>query len=105
MAASYDCQSCGACCATYDVLLMGTDLDRFEADPSLLALTTPYEKLAGVQARFMRREAATGRCVALRGPLHACACSIYADRPMLCRELEVGSPHCLAAREAFGLPL
>jgi Fe-S-cluster containining protein len=34
-----------------------------------------------------------------------CACAIHPDRPRACREFEVGSPGCLFAREAAGLPV
>lgn len=102
--ANYDCQTCGACCATFDVALMGTDWERFESTPRLRALTVLHQGRTGPPILLMRRDAGTGRCVALAGPLHRCACLIYSERPGLCAEFEAGSADCLAARARIGLP-
>jgi Fe-S-cluster containining protein len=101
--AAFDCQTCGACCATFDVALMGAEWERFEATPRLRALTVLHQGRTGPAILLMRRDAVTGRCMALEGPLHQCACSIYAERPALCAEFEAGSPECLSARSRLGL--
>jgi Fe-S-cluster containining protein len=102
---TYDCQACGACCAFgLDIPLMGNDAQRFEADPRLFALTLPQLAAPGWELRFMRTDEA-GRCVALAGPLGRCDCTIYPDRPLLCRELQPGMDHCLQARRAHGFPV
>jgi Fe-S-cluster containining protein len=45
-------------------------------------------------------------CVALEGKVGlACGCSIYHDRPSVCRQFEVGEALCRAAREQAGLPV
>jgi Fe-S-cluster containining protein len=45
-------------------------------------------------------------CVALRGEVGvACGCSIYPDRPNVCRQFEVGEALCRDAREQAGLPV
>jgi Fe-S-cluster containining protein len=98
----FDCQTCGACCVTYDVALLGNEIERFEADPRLRSLTVLHRGRTGPAIRLMQRERANGRCVALHGPLHRCACSIYAERPSLCAEFAPGSPDCLAARARLG---
>jgi Fe-S-cluster containining protein len=99
-----DCQRCGACCVGLDVLLTDAEADRFEADPRLVALTTLHVRGGAPALRFMRRDPRTDRCVALEGPLGACRCGIYAERPALCRDFAAGSPDCLAARKRRGLP-
>src|SRR5580765_2596141 len=47
---------------------------------------------------LMQREEATGCCRALAGPLGDCTCTIYDDRPELCRAFDAGSDDCLEAR-------
>ena len=94
----YDCQHCGACCRGLDVLLDEADTARFLLGPQLLALTHLHQVRPGWKLRFMRRSADTDTCVALEGPLTNCRCTIYEQRPDLCRQFEAGSPDCLAAR-------
>jgi uncharacterized protein len=44
------------------------------------------------------------RCAALRGEVgHATTCSVYAIRPVVCRECAPGGDDCLMARRAYGL--
>ncbi len=102
MSAAYDCQKCGACCAEFDVLLSGTEIDRFERRPALIVLTILQPVGNGPAWRFLRRDAHTGRCAALAGELGDCGCTIYAERPALCRAFLAGSPDCLAARRKHG---
>lgn len=104
MSTEYDCQKCGACCAEFDVLLTGTEIDHFERDPVLVTLTVLQPVGSGPPWRFLRRDAESGRCSALAGPLGNCTCSIYADRPALCRAFLAGSPDCLDARRKHGFP-
>jgi hypothetical protein len=101
---AYDCQKCGACCATFDVPLDAEDEPRMRAAGLLDALTFPYERPAW-SVRFLKRDATSGRCLALVGPLGACACTIYPCRPNLCRALEPGSEHCHEARRKHGFPV
>jgi hypothetical protein len=45
-------------------------------------------------------------CVALHGPVGgSCGCTIYERRPNNCRQFEVGSSLCEAARTEAGLPV
>lgn len=94
----YNCQECGACCVGYDVYLNDRDLDVFEAAPHLLRLTVLYPRTAAPPLRFLARDPQTDRCKALAGPLENCHCTIYAQRPYLCRALQPGSEHCREAR-------
>ncbi len=45
------------------------------------------------------------RCTALVGEIGSRAvCSVYANRPLVCREFASGSEDCLMVRRSFGLP-
>ncbi len=103
-ARQYDCQTCGACCATFDVWLMGDDRERFERAPKLVGLTRTYGPAgAGGDWRFLKRDETTGSCIALEGGLRNCRCTIYEHRPLLCREFEAGTEDCLEARRKHGI--
>jgi uncharacterized protein len=105
----YDCRRCGACClslATDEgyVVLSAADTDRLarlslpivvDADGPARLGTIPYEGPGSGNA-----------CVAFEGaPRFPCHCSIYADRPLRCREFEMGSFACRSARLRVGLPI
>ena len=99
---AFDCCSCGACCCVgLDVLLMPDEARYFQAHSELLALTLEHQRVAAPSLWFMKKDT-TGRCVALTGALGDCYCTIYDRRPSLCRELEPGTEHCLAARRQMG---
>lgn len=45
------------------------------------------------------------RCAALAGEIGGRAqCSVYAYRPLVCREFQAGSDDCLMVRRSFKLP-
>ncbi len=99
---TYDCQSCGACCFGLDVLLSDAEAARFERTPALEPLTALQHCAPGLMLRFMRKHAETERCVALEGEVGAWRCTIYGERPTLCRDLAPGAPDCLTARRVQG---
>jgi Fe-S-cluster containining protein len=79
-----DCRHCGACCA-------------FSAEWPRFAL----ELIDDAHGR-MRCEG--DRCAALRGEVGvATACTIYPDRPDVCRACQPGDEACLMARRRYGL--
>lgn len=93
----FDCQACGACCA------YSADWPRFslESDEQLDAIP---EAMVAADLSGMKFE--NGRCVALKGELGKCVgCTIYAARPIVCRDCMPGDPECLMAREAIGLDI
>lgn len=94
-AAPPDCRSCGACCAYSD---SWPSFDPFdERDGAAL----PAEL---VHADGGRMACEGDRCKALAGVVgEAVHCTVYADRPTLCREFEAGSDTCLLVRDFFGL--
>jgi|SRR6185436_5735419 Fe-S-cluster containining protein len=81
------CSSCKACCCRLEVILMGVD----DVPSELIA-----EDLWGgqVMARL-----ADGWCAALDRT--TMLCGIYARRPTVCREYEVGGSDCLTERLAL----
>ena len=95
VAAVFDCQSCGACCA------YAADWPRFSTEEDAELDRIP-EALVATDLSGMRFE--NGRCAALTGEVgkHT-ACGIYDARPHVCRACMPGDPECLIARAAHGL--
>lgn len=103
----YDCVACGRCCyynAPNYVLLYPEDISDF--GPAAIAKHTVKSTLSANSLRpgedgseiYMRME--NGHCCALDvNPGVSYACSIYKDRPLLCRMYEPGSVDCLDARK------
>lgn len=96
-AASFDCQSCGACCA------YSRDWPRFSLEDDAA--------LARIPARFVDDEAGRmrcdgDRCSALSGKLgEHVACGIYDVRPIVCRDCQPGDEECLIARAYHRFPV
>lgn len=89
-----DCRNCGACCA------FSADWPQFigdrDGDGIPAALVDPGRR---------RMRCAGDRCAALAGRVgERVACTVYASRPLVCRELQPGDADCRLARAAFGLP-
>jgi Fe-S-cluster containining protein len=107
----YECQQCGACCVqqgpyngTSYVYLSREEAKRMRR----LGLTVVPAALGDSFLGCRSHEGAGGRpaCVALEGEVGgSCGCSIYPDRPDVCRHFEVGEALCLEAREQAGLPV
>jgi Fe-S-cluster containining protein len=107
----YDCQECGACCVQQPPC-DGTSyvfLDRQEAKQMrrlglTVVQTPPGDSFLGCR----RHPGAAGRpaCVAFHGKVGgSCGCSIYGNRPRVCRQFAVGEPNCRQARAQAGLPV
>jgi hypothetical protein len=83
-AAQVTCATCAASCCRLEVWCL-TDTGV----PGYLTVTDTF-------GRTLMDRLDDGWCAALdRDTL---LCRIYAQRPLVCRELEVGSPECLAER-------
>lgn len=87
---TFDCQSCGACCA------YSADWPRFslESDAEIERIPAEY-----VSADLGGMRCSNDRCDALEGKLgiHV-GCRIYAVRPIVCRTCMPGDDECLMAR-------
>lgn len=104
---SHPCLSCGACCAYFRVGFHWSETDAF------LGGTVPPEmtaKLDPHRVAMLGTAQKNPRCIALDAEIgRRAACSIYARRPSVCREVppswEFGeaSPQCDRARLAHGL--
>ncbi len=105
----HDCQQCGACCSK----------PGFVEGPSYAYLTRDEAKRMKRLRLSVLNEDGTSYlgtragpdgkgpdvCVAFQGEVGGdCGCSVYSDRPRVCREFQVGSPGCLGARKRLGLP-
>ena len=99
------CQKCGLCCtanysgdSTY-VDLSERDVDRLRKH-RLKILYTQHG-----HAGLATKTTATGtRCVALKGKvLQSVSCSVYEDRPTLCRRFERGGVSCRYELQQAGL--
>ncbi len=89
------CQSCGACCA------YSADWPRFSLEEDA-ALDRIPEALVRADRGGMKCDG--DRCTALTGEVGvATACSIYADRPDVCKACLPGDDSCLTARRRYGL--
>ena len=90
------CQACGACCA------YARDWPRFtiESDDAIDRLPTHLVEFDGSGMRW------TGnRCAALSGEVGVLtACTVYHDRPQVCRDCVAGDDACQMARARHGLP-
>ena len=107
--AAYDCQKCGACCTNQEAM-PATGYVRLSSGESkhmkrlgLSVVQTDGAFFLGTRTRADLRHAA---CVALSCQVGgACRCSIYDERPSNCRQFEVGSGLCQAARREAALPV
>lgn len=90
-----DCTTCGACCAWSDNWPEFTD----ETDAHMDGI--PIE-LCDCDNGRMKCDG--NRCLALQGDIgKRVSCSIYAHRPLVCREFQPGEPGCLMVRKGLGL--
>lgn len=99
--AEWNCQECGACCASFRVDFA---LEELETEggrvPAGLA-----EPVNASLCRLRGTDHVPARCAALTGRVgERVACGIYEWRPSPCREFEAGSDACAQARRRHRLP-
>jgi hypothetical protein len=91
---SIDCRACGACCAYSE------SWPAFIGDGDGVGI--PDELIDSGHGRM---QCHGNRCSALTGEIGNWAqCSVYANRPLVCREFQAGSDDCIMVRRSFGLP-
>jgi Fe-S-cluster containining protein len=88
-----DCQSCGACCFSDS----STYVHLSEADRELLG--DELSALVHEEDNTLFMAMKDGHCQALEVHYGAFVCSIYERRPLICRELERGTPACQEERK------
>ncbi len=104
----FDCKACGACCAP------SYDDDRYVqiSEKDYARLSSPYrnllvvsEHVPALRERIMWLRSKINQdkdqvCACLVGTLgESVRCSIYEDRPGICRSFKAGSIYCKEARE------
>jgi uncharacterized protein len=98
---SFDCQTCGACCAYFRVSFYWAETDAHPQGSVPKAMTksiSPYH--VAMQGTTIKPP----RCVALDGNIgESVGCSIYEKRSSTCREFEMGTDECIKARREHGL--
>lgn len=98
----FDCQACGACCASFRVSFYWAEADDGPGGTVPVAMT----RAVSPQLRCMAgTETHPVRCVALQGEVgQRVACGIYTQRSSTCRGVEPGDAQCLKARARWSLP-
>ena len=98
------CQSCGLCCChpltKADGPITGNSEFTHWSSESVTYRWWHGEEITDTQTGFWMRRTWDGKCIALEGALgEKVKCSIYEDRPSVCRQFEAGSEACLHLRE------
>lgn len=84
----FDCKTCGACCTNHQLILVRPGDN------------VPFTMMADGH-RMRQRE---GRCIALLGRVGKLVeCTIYENRPAVCKALAIDSWACRAIREGCGM--
>jgi len=104
----YDCTTCGACCCNTDenreigyVDYVEIDLDdRILKKPDLVRRLVVLDDDLVPHMRLSQYQ----RCAALSGRVGVkVGCTIYKDRPSICREFTAGSKMCKQVRKERGI--
>lgn len=92
----YECDRCGACCATSQVVATVADVLR---EPTIAEHWEPRPAVHEWRSPVFRG------CPFFRpaSPVQPAACSIYPTRPLACVAFLPGSPECMVARQEHGL--
>lgn len=104
----YDCVTCGACCCNPDENREIGYIDYIEVDPHDRIMKKPdlVRRLVVLDDDLVphMRLSQHQRCAALTGRLGEKAlCSVYQDRPSVCREFTAGSKRCKQYRIERGI--
>jgi Fe-S-cluster containining protein len=98
-----DCQACAACCHGDEgwVHVDAADDARVDGSPALARLVV-LTRHGGYVKRSLKM--IDGACAGLEKiASDRWSCSVYVDRPSVCRTVERGSDACRAARRTRGL--
>lgn len=92
------CVECGACCASFRVSFYWFEAESHGLPMDLTRQVNAfYSCMAGTETHPVR-------CAALQGAVgQAVSCSVYAQRPSPCREVQAGDEQCAKARRKHGL--
>ncbi|WP_297800248.1 YkgJ family cysteine cluster protein [Arenimonas sp. GDDSR-1] len=95
---TFDCTTCGACCASFRVSFYWAEGAANGLPENLTErLNDRFSCMAGTNS-------SAPRCVALQGRIgESAACSVYDQRSSTCREVQPGDAQCRKARLRHGL--
>ena len=97
-----DCNRCGMCCNSYDVLLTHNDLAMEpELNAASRSIKESERKRCGIDSRFikvMNTETNSQRCPLYWDDL---GCSVYENRPELCRNYAPTLNNCFKSRLGY----
>lgn len=93
-----ECVTCGVCCSLPLVVTVPRGEEkRLEEYWEITVEDVVVDRVIG-------RDLLTGHCINLAGTLgESVGCTIYEDRPNICRVFEAGSDRCLEYRRIYGI--
>ena len=96
-----DCIPCGACCV-YGLVI---PINRREPEPLRRYIEVTLDEAPDVVIeRAFERDEADGRCVNMAGEVGVeIGCTVYPDRPQICRDFDAGSDRCFGYRRMYGI--
>lgn len=102
---AFDCQQCGACCASFRVSFYWAEAESTQGPGTHGVPAALTETISPHLLCMQGTNARQPRCSALQGQVGgSIGCTIYAQRPSPCREVMPGDAQCLKARARHGLP-
>lgn len=96
-----DCIPCGACCV-YGLVI---PINRREPEPLECYIEVMLDDAPDVVIeRVFERDERDGRCVNMAGEVGVeIGCTVYNDRPQICRDFDAGSDRCFGYRRMYGI--
>ncbi len=93
----FDCLTCGACCSS---AINKVVVFKVEFDETKFSHGKHIEKFTVLEGEDHKMKfTADGKCIALDGKVGECvSCTIYENRPFVCRTFEVGGSMCKKLR-------
>lgn len=95
-----ECIPCGACCI-YGLVI---PINRREPEPLKKYLEITLDEAPDIVVERVFERGEDGRCVNLSGVVgQEIGCTIYPDRPQICRDFDAGSDRCFGYRRMYGI--
>lgn len=96
-----DCVTCGACCV-YGLVI---PINRRDPEPLERYIEVTLDDAPEVVIeRVFERDERDGRCVNMAGEVGVeIGCTVYPDRPQICRDFDAGSDRCFGYRRMYGI--
>ena len=92
------CLGCGACCAAFRVSFYWAEAETLGLRPDMT------EQVNAQMSCMAGTNRSAPHCLALQGEVgRQVSCSVYAQRPSPCREVQPGDEKCARARDRHGL--